>query len=43
MLLKRLQDILAHDSLEVTQLYILADEAEINGSDGPFDLLSEVD
>ena len=41
--LKRLQDILAHNSLEVTQLYILEDEAEINGSHSPFDLPSGID
>ena len=41
--LKRLQDILGHNSLEVTRLYILEDETEINGSHSPFDLLSEVD
>jgi len=41
--LKRLQDILGHNSLEVTRLYILKDETEINGSHGPFDLLKELD
>ena len=41
--LKRLQDILGHNSLEVTQLYILEDESEINGSHRPFDLLSGID
>ena len=29
--LKRLQAILGHNSLEMTQLYILEDEAQING------------
>jgi site-specific recombinase XerD len=37
--LKRLQAILGHNSLETTQLYILEDEAEINGSHSPFDQL----
>ena len=41
--LKRLQDILGHNSLEATRLYILEDETEINGSHSPFDLLNEVD
>ena len=41
--LKRLQDILGHNSLEVTQLYILEDEAAINGSHSPFDLLNGID
>jgi len=40
--LKRLQDILGHNSLEVTQLYILEDEAEISGAHSPFDLLNMV-
>ena len=40
--LKRLQDILGHYSLEVTQLYSLEDETEINGSHSPFDLPSEI-
>ena len=39
----RLQDILGHHSLEVTQLYILEDEGEINGSQSPFDLLNGID
>lgn len=37
--IKRLQAILGHKSLEVTQLYILEDEAQINGSHSPFDQL----
>ncbi len=37
--LKRLQAILGHNSLETTQLYILEDEAQINGSHSPFDQL----
>ncbi|MEM7316837.1 MAG: tyrosine-type recombinase/integrase [Planctomycetota bacterium] len=41
--LKRLQDILGHISLEVTRLYILEDDTEINGSHSPFDLLDELD
>ena len=41
--LKRLQGILGHNSLEVTQLYILEDESEINGSHSPFDLLDGLD
>jgi hypothetical protein len=41
--LKRLKGILEHNSLEVTQLYILEDEAEIKGSHSPFDLLNEID
>ncbi len=41
--LKRLQGILGHNSLEVTQLYVLEDEAEINGSHSPFDLLDGID
>ena len=41
--LKRLQDILGHTSLEVTRLYILEDETEINGSHSPFDLLGRLD
>ena len=32
-----------HNSLEVTQLYILEDETEINGSHSPFDLLNGID
>ena len=38
--LKRLQSILGHNSLDVTQLYVLEDEAKINGSHSPFDLLN---
>jgi site-specific recombinase XerD len=38
--LRRLQAILGHNSLEMTQLYILEDEAQINGSHSPFDLLN---
>lgn len=41
--LKRLQDILWHSSIDTTQLYILEDEAQINGSHSPFDLLNELD
>ena len=41
--LKRLQNILGHNSLEVTQLYLLEDEAEINGSHSKFDLLNGID
>jgi len=41
--LKRLQDILGHHSLEVTQLYILEDEGEISGPQSPFDLLNGID
>ncbi len=41
--LRRLQAILGHNSLEVTQLYILEDEAEINGTHSPFDLLHGVE
>ena len=41
--LKRLHDILGHNSLEVMQLYILEDEAEINGSHSPFDLLNGIE
>ena len=41
--LKRLQAILGHSSLDVTQLYILEDESQINGSHSPFDLLNGVD
>jgi hypothetical protein len=37
---KRLHSILGHYSLEVTQLYVLEDEAKINGSHSPFDLLN---
>jgi hypothetical protein len=37
--LKRLQAILGLNSLETTQLYILEDEAEFNGSHSPFDQL----
>lgn len=40
--LKRLQAILGHNSLETTELYILEDEAQINGSHSPFDLLNGV-
>jgi hypothetical protein len=36
-------DTLGHNSLEVTQLYILEDESEINGSHSPFDLLNWID
>lgn len=35
----RLQAILVHNSLEMTQLSILEDEAQINGSHSPFDQL----
>ena len=38
--LKRLQAILGHSSLEMTQPYILEDEAQINGSHSPFDQLN---
>ncbi len=38
--LKRLQAISGHNSLEMTQLYILEDEAQINGSHSPFDQLN---
>ena len=41
--LKRLQAILGHNSLEMTQLYILEDEAQINGSHSPFDQLIDVE
>ena len=41
--LKRFQDILGDNSLAVTQLYILEDEAEINRSHSPFSLLDAVD
>lgn len=41
--LKRLQAILGHNSLEVTQLYILEDESEINGAHSPFDQLIGVE
>jgi hypothetical protein len=37
--LKRLQATLGHNSLKITQLYILEDEAQINGSHSPFDQL----
>lgn len=40
--LKRLQAILGHNSLDTTELYILEDEAQINGSHSPFDLLGGV-
>jgi len=38
--LRRLQAILGHNSIEMTQLYILEDEAQINGSHSPIDLLN---
>lgn len=41
--LRRLQSILGHYSLDVTQLYILEDEAEINGTHSPLDLLDGVE
>jgi hypothetical protein len=40
--LSRLQAILGHNSLKLTQRYILEDEAQMNGSHKPFDLLGGV-
>ena len=39
--LKRPRDIRGHNSVEATQIYIWEDEAGTNGSDSPFELLTE--
>ena len=41
--LRRLKAILRHSSQEGTQLYVLEDEARINGTHSPFDLLDGVE
>ena len=40
--LKRLQDVLGHNLLEVISLSILEGDSEINGSHSPFDLLNGI-
>lgn len=40
---KRLQGFVGHDSLQMTQLYVLQDEVRINEFRSQLDLLNEVD